>query len=377
MRILFIVIFLLINTGLQSQNDSLFITQTEKLNSTLKGICKEINEVSDSIALSEIKENQLKLNKILAKENSIKLNDTQYEGLLEINKSSEEKFNLSEFIGNLLVEMFAAFIGFGGALYLFYRESNRERKEEKRKKEQIESDKINYLKSLMHSAKSNITLQLDQLEINNKKILENPIYIYQPKLLPLEELERLQNFLNDSETYHAYINTYGTGIEHTEKYRISTSAIDYFKNQFKELRPIHYLESDYNRKINYKQLFDQLYDNVGKYGEAIQQTDTEFSLRILTIIKNYTDILNADPENFEIHQNNFVDPLKRLFIDEYFHKNEIKPLLVICRKATQLFNEIKQQNIWKTEKNEEMIKICKSTLDKLIENSNELELDIS
>jgi len=280
-----------------------------------------------------------------------------------------------QFISDSAVEALGAFIGFGLALWLYYHQKSNDSIEEKKEKYLKDKSKVNYLKIQLEAGKKTIKRQIDEIEKNNKKISKNAMYLFQPNLYPTEELLRIQKLMDNPEYYDAYSNIIGGSFEQTKKYRNIMASNDYFLNQFNELKKTHAIESDHQRKLQYKALFDQSLKTVSNFGESHETSNPDLYNDINQILHNY--LSKMKPELIESQQLNFVDPSKRILLDKYYEIPGSKECLELLKNTTQLYSEMQMQNESYLERYIQMHKLMTDTYFVLKENSIDINKSYS
>lgn len=368
-------ILILIPCIVLGQNDSITVSNLDESNRMLKGICKEINNIDET--LNQLKDSLSSIQRFSEHkfETAITLNEENIKSIykeLVPKENKDSKFSLGEFISNAIVEAIGAFLGFGGAFWLYWLSVKREKKKEEDTEEKQRNDRNNYLGSIINASIGLIENQINGIKDCIETINKDPINLPLMPLFGTDDLERFKDTMNKPSYYHSFLNTFGNDIDHTKKYRNITSTADYFHSQFLQIPEMHSIKqkADYERKMKYKGMFDHTLRKCHELGKSHEKTNNQLFKDIASVLELYHK--NMIPEKLETHQVNFVEPMKKIFLEKHFDEDYVRPILNELTALTHLYSEIEMQNLQHVEDLKQIIETSESTLIILKENSGEL-----
>lgn len=325
-----------VSIGQTPQIDSIL----EEQNKTLKKICSEIEEIG--IEISKIDSSKFRPNNVVLSQDTsqFRLNHTISQTLNEINEKSFGDMLYKSF-GHLVSALIAAIIG----LWIFFGQW----KKEKNKQEEIRLKGINeknqYLKSILNGAISLSENYKSSLEQFTEELKSNPFNIPDIKLYPLQVLSRLQKTLDNEEYFHAYIYNNGDSEESINRFRNISALSDYLVSQISELQKKDYKRKDNDLKIRYINLFEETLDETTEIGKSNETENRSIFIAFDKILGNYIPhIEHGFVTDISIGQNEFIKPLKKELLSNFFNLKEMRLLLKKVGKTTRLYNEIPFQN---------------------------------
>lgn len=348
-KLFLVVIFTQISIVLYSQEysrtDSILNNQVKVTND----ICREIKNLTKEI--SELGENINPKDSIFL--NTITKNaNKNYDSITNkitaiIRESGKEKdgFNFLDFLSGALAEMIGAFIGAGAAVWIFFRQTEKEKKKENDKEQKELTEKNHYLGSLLQSSISLAKEQNEGIKTFYEKINDNPLYIPLIPIVPKQDLEGLSQLICNEGYYHAFLNKYGNEIENVKKYRKIASSINFLNSQIDQMFDMQDKQQkfDHERKKNYKALFDRARDNAIELGIRNEKSNPDLYESIGKILKEYYEKL-TDRFDLTYHQENLVEPLEKILFDKIKDIPECYQIFNDLKNATLIYSEIQYQN---------------------------------
>ena len=350
MNKLIYIIFALLPLSILGQIDSTTIKFQQAQIKSLNGICKEVNSIQKAIkdntlSLEEISVDLTKTIEETYTENvSSIVNAISDIELQQFPELDQDTFNWGDFFSSAFVEILGAFVGFGGALFLFYKQNRKDEIDARADKLEEEKSKMEYINSINEMSLRDIEGQMKMIKEYIDETKKNPLYLAPLGYSTTGNLERLKNVVDNPLYYEAYISQIGRTEENTKNYKNLIVSSDYFLNQFGELRKIEANKADYKRKIEYKQLFDEAKKLLVNFGESFVDTNNPIYKDIGDVIYNYET--KKIHENFESHQNLLIEPARKLLMSKYYEHESAKECLNLLSNATQVYNDIKLQNLY-------------------------------
>lgn len=356
---------MLCQTNIYTQNDSLAIVQIKSLN----GICREISELGNEVRKIDSTRFSKNSNYI---EVGINTQTLIKESLKEL-KPKEDTKSLLDFLYNSVADFFGAFLGAGIGLYLFFKGLKSENEKARKAKIEEQDQKAKYLKTTL---KSTISLtDKYHLAINEfaDSIEKDPLYIESLKLYPLQVYNRLQKIIDNESYYHAFVSKYGDTEDTRKSYAKISSSSDFLASQLEQLYIRDYEEKDFARKSKYKIMFNELSNEIHEVGLQAQNQVPKLFTDIEVVLSKYKAGLSKEKMmDLEYHQTTLIEPSLILINDDYFEIQGIRPLLYRLKEASQLFNDIKAQNLHVAEGFKDHFKVLNEVNDLLKEELKKL-----
>ncbi|GAB3048244.1 hypothetical protein [Spirosoma pulveris] len=263
-------------------------------------------------------------------------------------------FQFGEFTndGSMWADLFVAIVGtsLGGIITVsVYRAQIRHTKlEDEYKKGQQEIDRLVYFTAMINRVVPVVTNQAEEIDKFTNAIDENPLYIPQIGVYPLNDIERLANKIDHSEYYRSFYNQNKDTPESINSFNKLYSGVDFFDSQIK--RMLDHAEAtgkrDHESRLALKNLaaiasnaFDDLKLRVSK---EPKNKDVYKELNLLT--KIYLEKVTGKQDDLSIQNDQFFVPaigILKPFIkdDDDFYKLFMK----IC-EAQNAYSSIIHSN---------------------------------
>lgn len=334
------IIILFFIQSLNSQSTKIDSILAAK-NTILQQICREIKVVGDEVSkIDSSKFRKLNLSGSSSDTTFINLNPEIITSLTGANKKSVGDMLYRAF-GHIISALLAAII----AIFIFLKRWEKEKKKEEEKERRHIEEKNQYFKSILTATIGLSEKYKNSIDEFTEEIEANPYEIPDIKLYPLQEFQRLQRIVNNEQYFHAYLNKYGITEQTINNYRTISSLSDYLASQISELQKKDYKLMDYNRKVEYLDVFQQIWEETLELGKSNENKDRSIFVAFDRILKNYhPHIANGFVTDLSIGQTNFIEPLKNEILVNHFEKEEVRLLLNKITKASRIFNEIPFQN---------------------------------
>jgi hypothetical protein len=237
------------------------------------------------------------------------------------------------------------FIGVGSALLTFYLVMRKENNKEIERYKKGLNEKNNYLGSLLQSALKIAKQQNQGVKELYEKIDTNALNIPLIAIIPKQDLERLSKVIDNEEYYHAFLNTYGSEVENVSLYRNIAGSVDFVTTIISQMFEVQKKgqEFDHQRKMKYKQLFENIRDYTSELGVRNQRANPQLYVFITGVFINYNDVLN-NTFDLEYHQNNLIVRLEEGFLQDFGTVTELRQVLNDLKNITLMYSEIKVHN---------------------------------
>jgi hypothetical protein len=368
-KIIILLFTLLPSISLSQKNDKTTILLSKQINATNK-ISSELVQIKNEISI--LHKRRVKNDSLISKSNIESFNNqldsitkSITQSIKSLNNKKKQTFNWLSFISGAIIEILGAFIGVGAAIWLFFRETKREKANERALEQKELNEKNHYLGSLLYSSINLAKKQNKGIKDFYEKLDLNFLYIPLIPIHPKQNLDRLSIIIDNEAYYHAFLNKYGSEITNVKKYRGIASSVDFLNSQIEQMFDMQEkaLNFDHGRKMKYKELFDKTRDQIAELGIKKEESQTKSIIRVLkktisfskektsvnlssqinTILTDYYKNLNA-PFVLEYHQEKLVEASKNILIS---HINESDQIIVIMNNLKNLtlnYSEIKAQN---------------------------------
>ncbi|MFM9952189.1 MAG: hypothetical protein ACKV1O_29935 [Saprospiraceae bacterium] len=355
------------------------IQKTTKYYREVRGLTKEIGKTNNNFKayLNSIEEIQKRIDSL----NSITFSNSQT--ISELNSKSqiaeEKKFDWREFWSNLFVEVMGAFVGAGAAILIFYNQIKHDRKKEAGKKIEEQKENNFYLNSLIQSTLNRVTKQREAIKKFYEEIESNPIEIPIISLIPMQDLKRLAKVVDNEIYYYSFLEEFGKTKEIADKYRKITVSVDYLNAAVVQMEDILWKDRqfDRDRKLKYKELFENGMDATVEIAKQFEQTNPRFSDVIFKYIVLYHEsCAAAEPQQLSLDsiQNIYIKPFKsKLVLDRFTDLPEARQIITNLKQVEFAFSDIVMNNKKNAEPFKEFYKNFGSAIEKLEENSKEIK----
>jgi hypothetical protein len=356
---LFVILILLVTIDCNAQislADSIQLSQDH----TLKLICKEVNRLANEVAkIDSTKFRKLSISGIGTDSTIVSIDSTTI-------KEFKEKKGFGDILYRSFGNLFAAILGGGIALFVFYGRWKKEKKKEAEEKQRIINEKNDYMKSVLKSVIGLSEKYKAAVEEFTAKIKSKPFDVPDITLYPLQEFGRLQKIVDNEQYFHAYLKKYGNNEQTLDNYRAIASLADYLNSQSAELFKKDYKLRDHSRKVKYIQMFQEILEESSEYGKSCEFSNRGIFNDIGQVLENYIPHrTEANQTNLEFHQTKFIKPLRDLILSKYFEEQELRIILAKISRIVQLYGEIPFQNMAIVNEFEEFHKTMNEVIERL------------
>ena len=245
----------------------------------------------------------------------------------------------SSFWADLAIAVVGAFIGTGGAIWLYYRQTRDQKKKEDDNKVEVQKDKLRYLRNLLKDVILSIEKFSAQLLEFHDNVISYPTHLPQLKTLPTYNFDRIVNKLNQEDYYHAYVT-----LIQNENISAIFSLVEYFYGS------LELSEQSFKDTVQYdlqrrNKFFEAITKLVNEMAETLRlfkqnnQRDTN-NYRILNeFIIRYYEVLEPDPSNFLRLRDRFLTPLLES-IYKITDSDEMRKISKIASTANKLLTPV-------------------------------------
>lgn len=248
---------------------------------------------------------------------------------------------------DLLNAVIGAAIGSGATIWALYRTFKNDKKKEEEKRIQFQKEKLKYLQSLIRSIEAGLRLQIDHFKTYAEKIISNPVDLPLLTYVPLNELDRIVNKINQEDYYHSYLGEFGNTQLIIDEFRDVISTLNYFDGNLVIIKDSlkKSFDFDYERKISLKGIVEKAMDDAAGLliNNEILENENDFWEFINTQMIEFHQ-KTLDRQDLKFYQENFVEPVK-LGLLKFAPTIPLAHYLIIqLRNATVLFTSIQEHN---------------------------------
>ena len=249
-------------------------------------------------------------------------------------------------LNQFALSIFGAFLGFGSALFIYYKKIRSDRKTQKRIQQIETANKLKYHKLLIDNIVKNTKNQvvlLNKYKIDQEKDL---LIILPPMQIATNEFERLIYINKDIFDSLNYINKHCDNW--IEDFKRLNTTIDFIEGTLKEIHRIssNHLEISYRNALEIKQKIELIPDKLTSFAFKLQNDLGEkrwqngLYLFVDAAIKEYLQLVEEKADLNKLN-NVYLDPMMRNILE--FYKNELffEEIIFLCKCARVKMNDIK------------------------------------
>ncbi len=252
----------------------------------------------------------------------------------------------SAFWIQFILTVLGAFLGFGSALFFYYKKLRNDKKEELTRHKTTSTNKLKYHKLLIENlikTTNNQIKSINEYIIEQKKDLLNVI---PPKQVTTNDFKRLININNEIfESLNTLNNENTDWIEDLKKLHVT---IDYIEGVFSEIfrMTTNHLKDCYEKASDIKQKIELIPDKLSSFAFYLRKQlgekrwDDNLYVFVDSSIKQYMAQIEAKADFNKIN-NNYLDPLLKTIVNNYQTEPFFEEVLFLAKKARVKMNDIK------------------------------------
>jgi hypothetical protein len=248
---------------------------------------------------------------------------------------------------DLLNSVIGAAIGSGATIWALYRTFKQDKKKEEVKRIQFQKEKLKYFQSLLRTITSGLKLQIEHFKSYAIKIKNNPVDLPLLTYVPLNELDRIVNKLNQEDYYHSFLGEFGDNQIVVDEFRDIISTLNYFDGNLLIIKDSlkKSFDFDYERKISLKNIIDKSMDDAAALlinNDIIQSHNALWNFINTQMIEFHEK--TTDKADLKFYYENFVEPLKNGLIEYAVTIPLAHYLIIQLKNATMLYHSIQSHN---------------------------------
>lgn len=251
----------------------------------------------------------------------------------------------SSFWLQFILTVLGAFLGFGSALFFYYKKMRSEKKEELTRQKIISQNKLKYHRLLIENlikTTNNQIKSINEYVTEQKKDLLN---IIPPKQIATNDFKRLVNINNEIFESLNTLNKDNTDwLEDLKKLHVTT---DYIESVFSEIFRIttNHLKECYKKASDIKQKIELISDRLSSFAfylrKQLEEKRWENDLYVFVndAIKQYRVQIEAKADFHKINKD-YLEPLLKRIVDNYQTEPFFEEIMFLSKNARVKMNDI-------------------------------------
>ena len=249
-----------------------------------------------------------------------------------------------ELLFRFLSTLFGAILGFGGALFLFYKRLRHDSQKDNLEKEIARNNLLNHLSSLISAVVSNINRQNELTSKLIKDLKDHPDELAILNSLASKDIERIQT-IKSTDILMAYTGKFEANHKESLK-RLDNfyNDIDFLGDHLNELSESikNYYSEAYKNLSAFRDMVDDIPDQLASFALEIKKTDVNYkSNSEYTFLEQWTSIyhkLVQEKVTPIAIKDQFLKPINKEIVDSYQMNFFAQPILMKARKAVLKIN---------------------------------------
>lgn len=135
-------------------------------------------------------------------------------------------FFSSQYFSDMTISVFGAFIGIGGALWIFNQTLEKNREADENKKNNYLKNRLMFTSNLLDSVLIQMSRQIDMFMDQAERIFDNPFEIHVVQIFASNQMDRLLN-IDSQDLFEAFLLKYGNNESTIKKYKEFLGHIDF------------------------------------------------------------------------------------------------------------------------------------------------------
>ncbi len=249
---------------------------------------------------------------------------------------------------DLLNTIIGAAIGSGATIWALYRTFQNDKQKDEDRRVQFQKEKLKYLQSLIRSIEKGLPLQIEHFKTYADKIRKNSVDLPLLTYIPLNELDRIVNKINQEDYYHSYLGEFGDSQSLIDEFRDIISTLNYFDGNITIIKDSlrKSFDFDYERKNSLKNIVEKSMDDAAGLlinNEILKNANEFWSFINDTMIEFHEK--KTEYSDLKFYQENFVEPLKAGLLKFTMTIPLAHYLIIQLKNATFIYSSIQIHNI--------------------------------
>ncbi|MCF8337916.1 MAG: hypothetical protein K9I74_08030 [Bacteroidales bacterium] len=239
-----------------------------------------------------------------------------------------------------------AFLGFGTALFFYYKRLKREKKREKSNQLSKNKNRISYHTLLIENLVKNTEQQINLLEQFKLEQEKDMLEFIAPKQVATNDFQRLILINKDIfDSFNYFNNKENNWVEELKKLHTN---IDFIEGTFKEINRItsNHLESCRSNATEIKQKIELIPDRLTSYAFYIQKELGEKRLQsdlyvfVNAQISKYGELVE-NKSTLDDFNNEYIEPMLNLIMQHYKEDPFLEEIIFLAKSARVKMNDIR------------------------------------
>lgn len=248
-----------------------------------------------------------------------------------------------DFLVPIGIAVLAGFIAYN----IFVKETNRDKKKEQDRLDQLRDDKLLYFSTLVNSILQNSRQQQEHLSELINSIKNDGISFHLMIQVPLYDHKRVVELINLEDYILSFANYFHTDrINAILEFQQIIASIDYLYSTFTHLIDVHLRAQNFDdaRKIRFAHLFASAYEKLQVFFVIFERADNNYSKEFFQCFETFSSSHQGNNSDISLYHFKFFKPFHAFFVKYILEKQpirqEIFDFVAICKNAIQLYTEI-------------------------------------
>jgi len=251
----------------------------------------------------------------------------------------------SSILTDLLVTIVGGIIGFGTALWFYYKRNQRDKAKELQEVDSEFDDTLKYLKLLIDGVITTIEKQNKNSIQFGEKVKANPVEIEHLMVIASQDIDRLHS-MDSSKVFLTYRHRFSGQHEWLKDFRDLYNHLDFIQGHLKETVSIfkNYQKGTYDQLMKFKAIVDNLPDVMSDTELEIKRTVADYKkdgryIFLGDSIMKYR-VLADNHAKMGDYNSRFLEPVLLETIKTYQMEFFGPRIMDMCKKARVVLNDI-------------------------------------
>ena len=249
---------------------------------------------------------------------------------------------------DLLNTIIGAVIGTGATIWALYRTFKNDKHKDETKRIQFQKEKLKYLQSLLRSIEKGLPIQIEHFKTYANAIRQNRLELFLLTYIPLNELDRIVNKIDQEDYYHSYLGEFGDSQNVIDEFRDIISTLNYFDGNMTIIKGSlqKSFDFDYERKISLKNIIEKSMDDAAGLliNNKILENENEFWTFINDTMIEFHE-KKTEHSDLGFYHANFIEPLKSGLLKFTKTIPLAHYLIIQLKNATFIYTSIQLHNV--------------------------------
>jgi len=254
----------------------------------------------------------------------------------------------SSFWVQFILTFIGAFLGFGSALYFYYKSFKKEKKQEKNKLNNENKNRIKYHNLLTENLINNTESQIESLQNFKKEQEKDLLNINVPKRVSTNDFQRLIFINKEIFDSFNYINRQDQDNDWIEVLKTLHKYVDFIEGTFKRIEQLNenYMKNYMSNAIEIKQIIEMIPNKLTsitfylekEYGE--KKWESKLYAFADSEIKKFSNLVERNA-NFNDFNNEYLYPMLNSILRNFENESIFEEIIFLAKNARVKINDLK------------------------------------